>query len=66
MAYFLFPHQMIPLHLAAESGQIKIVNYLVDQKEADINVPADNGVTIQSCDDTCYLIEFDLASFPGR
>ena len=36
---------MTPLHLAAESGHIKIVNYLVD-KGADINIQDDNGVII--------------------
>ena len=34
---------MTPLHLAAESGHIKILRYLVDQ-EADINIQDDNGV----------------------
>ena len=36
---------MTPLHLAAESGRIKILNYLVD-KGADINIQDDNGVII--------------------
>ena len=40
---------MTPLHLAAESGHIKIVDYLYDQG-ADINIQADNGVII--CDYT--------------
>ena len=38
---------MAPLHLAAESGRIKLVNYLVD-KGADIDIQSDNGVII--CD----------------
>ena len=38
---------MTPLHLAAESGHIKVVDYLIDQG-ADINIQADNGVII--CD----------------
>ena len=36
---------MTPLHLAAESSRIKIVDYLVDQG-ADVNIQDDNGVTI--------------------
>ena len=36
---------MTPLHLAAESGRIKILNYLVD-KGADINIQDDHGVII--------------------
>ena len=38
---------MTPLHLAAESGHIKIVKYLVD-KGADINHQDDNEVI--TCD----------------
>ena len=34
---------MTPLHLAAESGHVKIVEYLYDQG-ADINIQDDNGV----------------------
>ena len=37
-------HQMTPLHLAAESGRIKILKYLIDQG-IDINLQDDNGVT---------------------
>ena len=40
---------MTPLHLAAESGRVKILGYLVDQG-ADINIQDDNGVII--CDHT--------------
>ena len=36
---------MTPLHLAAESGRIEILNFLVDQG-ADINIQDDNGVII--------------------
>ena len=42
---FLFLHQMTPLHLAAESGRIKMVNYLVEQG-ADVNIQDNNGVLI--------------------
>ena len=38
-----FLHQMTPLHFAAESGRIKILNYLVEQG-APINIQDDNGV----------------------
>ena len=36
---------MTPLHLAAENGHIKIVDYLYDQG-ADIDIQDDNGVII--------------------
>ena len=36
---------MTPLHLAAKSAHIEIVEYLID-KEADINIQDDNEVTI--------------------
>ena len=45
LLYLLFPHQMTPLHLAAESGQVKSLNFLVE-KGADINNQDDNGVII--------------------
>ena len=38
---------MTPLHLAAESGHIKIVGYLFDQG-ADINIQDEDGVIIHS------------------
>ena len=40
---------MTPLHLAAESGHIKIVDYLYDQG-ADINIEDNSGVIL------CILI----------
>ena len=42
---FLSLYQITPLHLAAESGNIKILNHLVD-KGADVNIQEDNGVGI--------------------
>ena len=36
---------MTPLHLAAKSGRVKIVNYLVEQA-ADINIQDDIGVNL--------------------
>ena len=59
---------MTPLHLAAETGRIKIIKYLVEQG-ADINIQDDNGVSILRPYTPVllkYLIEFELASFPGR
>ena len=47
--YFLSLHQMTPLHLAAESGHIKVIKNLVARR-ADINIQDDNGVII--CDRT--------------
>ena len=38
---------MTPLHLAAESGNIKIVNYLCD-KGADSNIPDNDGVILNA------------------
>ena len=45
---FLYLHKMTPLHLAAESGHIKILYYLVDEG-ADINIQDDNGVITCIC-----------------
>ena len=42
---FPFLPQMTPLHLAAESGRIKILDYLVEQG-VDINIQDDYGVII--------------------
>ena len=39
---------MTPLHLAAISGHIKVVKYLVEQG-ADINIQDENGVSICDC-----------------
>ena len=61
---------MSPLHLAAEIGHIGILDYLVKQG-ADINTQDDEGVKIL-CHHTytlvllVYLIEFELASSPGK
>jgi len=41
--YFLSLHQMTSLHLAAKSGCIKILNFLVGQR-GDINIQDNNGV----------------------
>ena len=38
---------MTPLHLAAESGHIKIVNYLCDEG-ADINIQDSDGVILNA------------------
>ena len=58
---------MIPLHLAAESGRIKILGYFIEQG-ADINIQDDNGVIIYDMHTSAarYLIEVDLPTFPGR
>ena len=39
------PYQMAPLHLAARSGRVKILDYLVEQG-ADINIQDNNGVIL--------------------
>ena len=51
-----FSHQMTPLHLAAESGRVKILRYLVDQG-ADINIQDDNGVIICDCTYHAMLVD---------
>ena len=38
-------HQKVPLHLAAGEGRLDMVRYLVEDKEADINVKDDLGVS---------------------
>ena len=38
---------MTPLHLAAESGHVKIVNYLRDEG-ADINIQDNDGVNVDA------------------
>ena len=38
---------MTPFHLAAESGHVKIVNYLCDE-EADINIQDNDGVNLNA------------------
>ena len=40
---------MTPLHLAAESGRVKVVNYLCD-KGADTNIQDDDGVNLNWVD----------------
>ena len=42
---FFVLHQMTPLHLVAESGCIKIVKYLIEQR-ADVNNQDNDGVII--------------------
>ena len=39
---------MTPLHLAAESNHIKIVECLLDQGAADINIQDDNQVILHT------------------
>ena len=50
---------MTPLHVAAERGHSEIVKYLSD-KEADINIKDDGGVS-----ETTDWILIYAASFPG-
>ena len=48
MAYFCFiSPQMTPLHLAAENGHIKKVNYLCDEG-AEVNIQDNNGVILSA------------------
>ena len=44
-------YQLTPLHVAAEKGHSKIVEYLVGltDQEVDINTRDDNGVSIIMC-----------------
>lgn len=49
---------MTPLHVAAEKGYVKIVDYLVS-KGAEINIQDNKGVII--CD--CFVFEFELDSY---
>ena len=60
---FLSLHQMTPLHLAAESGHIKKVNYLCDEG-ADINIQDNDGVNLNAGID--QLIESELAQFENN
>ena len=46
----LFLHQMSPLHVAAKHGRVETVEYLVDEKEVEINIKDNDGVGI--CDYT--------------
>ena len=51
MAHFgtVFPlHQMTPLHLAVESNRFKMVECLLDQGAADINIQDDNQVILHT------------------
>ena len=41
-------YQMTPLHIAAERGFVKIVDYLID-KGADVDIRDKNGVIICGC-----------------
>ena len=52
LAVSLSLHQMTPLHMAAEKGELKIVEYLVGltDQEVDINIQDHYGVNI--CDYT--------------
>ena len=57
---------MTPFHLSAESGHIKIVNCLYDQR-ADINIQDDNGViTVDYSGRIKLMMMFGLASLPDK
>ena len=48
-------YQMTPLHVAAERGYIKIVDYLVG-KGADIDTQDEKGVIMYDCsNNNCFL-----------
>ena len=55
---FLSLHQMTPLHLAAESNHIKIVECLLDQG-ADINIQDENDVIL-------YTNVIDYSELAGK
>ena len=62
LTFVVYLHQMTPLHLAAESGHIKIVNYLCDEG-ADINVQDIDGVNLNAC----RLADLvSISSFSGK
>ena len=49
LIYLLLPpHHVTPLHWAAGKGYVDIVQYLI-QKEADINIKANDGVSERDC-----------------
>ena len=54
-------YQMTTLHVAAERGYIKIVEYLVG-KGADIDNQDEKGVIICDTSNNNYFLEFELAS----
>ena len=54
-------YQMTTLHVAAERGYIKIVDYLVG-KGANIDIQDEKGVIICDTFNNNYFLEFELAS----
>ena len=43
LCFFDSPHQVTPLHIAANSGQVETVRWLVEQG-ADVNIQTNEGV----------------------
>ena len=46
MYLFLFHHQKVPLHIAAGEGHLDVVQYLVEEKRAYVNIKDMYGVCI--------------------
>ena len=53
---------MTPLHVAAERGYVKIVDYLAD-KGADINIQDKKGVIMQEYSNDSAVLRFDFATY---
>ena len=51
----LSPHQMSPLHWAADKGHLNTVRCLVE-KGAEVNSKAKDGVSEQNCSTDCGLV----------
>ena len=64
---FLSLHQITPLHVAAERGHPRIVEFLVS-KGADIDIQDKNGVICLTIPTSVYycLLEFDLVTYIGN
>ena len=62
MAYFVVSslRQITPLHVAAERGHTRIVEYLVD-KRAHIDIQDKNGVIVHDYSKKCGVTHLSLS-----